>query len=104
MSNSETAAGTPWLIKFQSQGEHKEVCAIEALYAELARACGLDMADTEYFDLDRNLAGFGIARFDREDGLRIPTQTAAAVLNADFRLPSVDYTTLLRLTRFLSKD
>jgi serine/threonine-protein kinase HipA len=105
MANSENAPGTPWLVKFQAETEHKEVCAVEALYAVLARACGIDMPETQYFDLDKKLAAFGIARFDREAGLRVPVQTVAGALNANFRLPSsVDYTSMLRLTRFLTRD
>jgi serine/threonine-protein kinase HipA len=105
MANSEDAPGTPWLVKFQAETEHKEVCAVEALYAVMARKSGLDMPDTQYFDLDKKLAAFGIARFDREAGLRVPVQTVAGALNANFRLPSsVDYTSMLRLTRFMTRD
>jgi len=105
MANFEGAAGTPWLVKFQAEDEHKEVCVIEDLYATLARACNIDMPETAHFDLDRKLAAFGIARFDRSEGLRVPTQTVAALLNANFRVPSsVDYTAFLRLTRFLTRD
>ncbi|CAB3791831.1 type II toxin-antitoxin system HipA family toxin [Pararobbsia alpina] len=105
MSASEFGAGVPWLIKFQAANEHKEVCAVEALYGAMARQCGLDMPDTEYFDLDTRLAAFGIARFDRDAGQRVPTHTLAGAMNANFRIPSsVDYTTFLRLTRFLTHD
>jgi serine/threonine-protein kinase HipA len=104
MSNSEQGAGTPWLIKFQAQHEHKEVCAVETLYAELAGACGIQIPATKYFDLGPALAAFGIERFDRDDGMRVPMHTAAGALDANFRVPSLDYTTLLRLTRFMSRD
>jgi serine/threonine-protein kinase HipA len=105
MSNAEDGPGLPWLIKFQAQNEHKEVCGIEALYAQLAHACGIDMPQTAYFDLDSKLSAFGAARFDREDGMRVPMHTAAGALDANFRLPSsVDYTTLLRLTRLMTRD
>jgi len=98
------ALGEPWLVKFQAQGEHKEVCAIENLYAELARACGLRMPATTYFDLSPKLAGFGIARFDRAGELRVPVHSLAGLLHADFRLPSLDYTTFLRATRLMTRD
>ncbi len=105
MSTLPFAGGEPWLVKFQAQDEHKEVCAIENLYAEVARACELDMPATRYFDLDKKLAGFGIERFDLSAGQRIPVHTLAGLLHANFRLPSaVDYTTFLRATRFLTKD
>ena len=105
MSTHTFEGSAPWLVKFQAQNEHKEVCAIENLYAELARACGLDMPRTHHFDLDKKLAGFGIARFDVERTLRVPVQTLAGLLHANFRLPSaVDYVTFLRATRFLTRS
>lgn len=104
VSTLPDAAGEPWLVKFQAQGEHKEACAIEHLYAGLARSCGLEMPDTAYFDLSSTLAGFGVARFDREGGQRVPIHSLAGLLHADFRLPSVDYTTFLRATRLLTRD
>lgn len=105
ISTAPMASGQPWLVKFQAQNEHKEACALEDLYAQLARNCGLDMPTTRHFDLDKNLAGFGTARFDLEDGLRVPVHTLAGALHANFRLPSsVDYTTLLRATRLFTRD
>lgn len=97
-------AGLPWLVKFPASKEHKEVCAIEALYAKLAFDCGIDMPDTKYFDLDKSMSAFGIRRFDRESGMRVPTQTLAGLLHSDFRIPSIDYTTFLKATRYLTKD
>lgn len=78
---------------------------LEDLYADLALNCGLQMPVARYFDLDRKLAGFGIARFDVEKGMRVPVHTLAGALHADFRLPSaVDYTTFLRATRMFTRD
>ncbi|BHH85089.1 type II toxin-antitoxin system HipA family toxin [Desulforhopalus sp. 52FAK] len=105
MSTTPMANSQPWLVKFQAQNEHKEVCALEDLYAQLARNCGLDMPTTHYFDLDKNLAAFGIERFDVEDGMRVPVHTLAGALHANFRLPfSVDYSTFLRATRMFTRD
>jgi serine/threonine-protein kinase HipA len=84
--------------------QHKEVCAIEYVYAELARGCGLEVPDTRYLDLDRSQAAFASRRFDREDDLRVPVQTLASLLHANFRLPSVDYSTFLRATRLLTRE
>jgi serine/threonine-protein kinase HipA len=104
MWNVEDAPGVPWLIKFPAQTEHAEVCAIEALYADLVRASGIDMPDTRYFDLGQSGAAFGIERFDRFDGMRVPIHTVAGVAHADFRMPELDYVNVLRLVRFVSKD
>jgi serine/threonine-protein kinase HipA len=104
MSTTPTQSSLPWLVKFQARQEHKEVCAIEELYATLARDCGLDMPPTCYFDLSPELAGFGIQRFDVDAGMRVPTLTLAGLMHANFRLPQVDYLTFLRATGFLTKD
>lgn len=105
VTNNEAGEGTPWLIKFQAGGEHKDACAVEALYARLATECAIEMPKTRYFDLDKKLAAFGTERFDRRNGLRVPMHTVAGALHANFRMPSsVDYTTLLRLTRRMTWD
>jgi len=104
ISTLPDADGQAWLVKFQAQGEHKEVCAIEDLYAQLARECGLEMPATRYFDLDSRLAGFGVARFDVDDGKRVPVHTLAGLLHADIRVAATDYTTFLRATRMLTRD
>jgi len=105
VSTGPLPGGSPWLVKFPAQGEHKEACAIEQAYAELARSCGLDIPATRHFDLSPKLASFGIARFDRSNGQRVPVHTLAGLLHANFRIPSsIDYTTFLRATRMLTRD
>jgi serine/threonine-protein kinase HipA len=105
ISTTPMTSGTGWLIKFQSLGEHKEVCAIEAFYMQLARACGLDVPRTHVFDLGANHAALGIERFDLAQGLRVPIHSLAGFLHADFRVASaVDYTTFLRATRMITRD
>lgn len=105
VSTSQAASGEPWLVKFPAQGEHPEVCALEQLYAQLARDCGLEMPPSQYFDVGDGLAAFGVARFDRIDGYRVACHSLAGLMHADFRVPgSVDYTGFLRATRFLTRD
>lgn len=105
VSTHSDASGAPWLVKFPAQGEHKEACAVEQLYAALARRCGLDMPDTAHFDLSSKLAAFAVARFDREADMRVPIHSFAGLLQVNFRLPgSTDYTALLRATRMLTRD
>jgi len=105
VSTRSNAPGEPWLVKFPAQGEHKEVCAIEQMYTDLARDCGLEVPASAWFDLSPKLAAFGVARFDREQGSRVPVHSLAGLLQVDFRLPgSADYTALLRATRLLTRD
>lgn len=105
VSTLSDAPGEPWLVKFQASNEHKEVCAIEMMYSELARASGIDMPDTRYFNLSDTLSAFAIARFDRERGARVPIHSLAGLLGIDYSVPgSVDYSGFLRATRFVTKD
>lgn len=104
MSNSEKASGSPWLVKFPAQREHKEVCAVESMYARIANASGILVPVTQYFDLDQELSAFASERFDRIGGMRLPMHTAAGLAHVDFRAPQLDYTALLRLTQFMTRD
>lgn len=104
MRTQATGGGDPWMIKFPARGEHKDACALEYAWSKLAAECQLEMPQTAHFDLDRQGAAFGVRRFDRERGLRVPIHTLAGLLHADFRIPSLDYGTFLRATRFLTRD
>ncbi|MBA3858399.1 MAG: type II toxin-antitoxin system HipA family toxin [Cyanobacteria bacterium PR.3.49] len=104
ISTADSGRGTPMLVKFPAQGEHKEACAIEALYCRLAQASGIRMPECRYFDLDKKVSAFGIERFDRVDNIRVPMHTAAGAAHVDFRLPQLDYITLLRLTKLMTND
>jgi serine/threonine-protein kinase HipA len=98
------AAGEPWLVQFPASSEHAEVCAIEAMYAQLARNGGIDMPASAHFQLGSGHAAFGVRRFDRigmgegHEELRVPLLSMAALLDADFRLPALDYETVLLAT------
>ncbi|NYT61924.1 type II toxin-antitoxin system HipA family toxin [Alcaligenaceae bacterium] len=96
--------GEPWLVKFQAGNEHPEVCAIELLYAQLARAFSIEMPETWLFELNANLSAFGIKRFDRKQDMRVPILTLAGALDLNFRMPAIGYDTLLKMTRFMTRN
>ncbi len=104
MSNSDEGVGTPMLVKFPAQHEHKEVCSVEAMYGRIASACGIRVPVMEYFDLSQELSAFGIERFDRSQCMRVPMHTAAGAAHVDYRIPQLHYTALLRLTQFMTRD
>ena len=102
------AAGEPWLVKFPAQAEHAEVCALEMFYARLASEGGLDMPKAAHFALEGGHSAFGVRRFDRVQAggqeVRVHVQSLAALLHADYRLPSLDYETLLLATARVTGD
>lgn len=109
-ASAAQAQGEPWLVKFPAQGEHSEVCAMETLYARLARAGGMDMPEPRHFALSGGHAAFGVRRFDRlrlpgsGAEVRVPMLSLAAALHADHRLPALDYSTVLLATARLTGD
>ena len=103
-----TGSATPWLMKFPAESEHREVCAVEELYARVARLGGMDMPRSRFFDLGTKHSAFGVERFDRvvkdKQVLRVPIMSMSAYLQADHRLPSLDYETILLATLRLTGD
>jgi serine/threonine-protein kinase HipA len=100
--------GTAWLVKFPAQGEHPEVCAIEELYARFARQRAA-MPPSRLFELSKQHSAFAVQRFDRIQQenlppLRMPMLSLAALLHADYRLPSLDYETVLLATTRVTGD
>ncbi len=104
-----TTAAAPdfeaWLVKFPARQEHPEVCAIEMVYAECLRMCGIRTPDSRYFSLPNGLAAFATKRFDRQDGMRVPMQSLAAFTGADYETAgSLDYVNFLRATQICTND
>ena len=94
------ADGKEWLVKFKATSDPANVGEIEYNYSLLAKECGIRMAETRLFDGRY----FGVERFDRDSNGKIHTISAAGLLHANYRIPSLDYSLLLKLTLNLTKD
>lgn len=92
--------GREWLVKFKATGDPGNVGEVEYNYSLLAGECGIRMAETHLFDGRY----FGTERFDRTPQGKIHTISAAGLLHANYRIPSLDYSILLKLTLNLTKD
>ena len=101
-------SATPWLMKFPADSEHREVCAVEELYARVARQGGMNMPRSRFFDLGQKHSAFGVERFDRvvkaKQISRVPIMSLSAYLQTDYRLPSLDYETVLLATLRITGD
>lgn len=104
MSSYPAEGCEPWLIKFPAAQEESWVCALEEVYARMARMSGIDFPESHWFALGNGLSAFGVKRFDRINGMRIPTLSMAGVLQADFRLPCLDYSDILRATAMVTRS
>jgi serine/threonine-protein kinase HipA len=92
--------GKEWLIKFKATSDPANVGEIEYNCSLLAKECGIRMAETRLFEG----CYFGVERFDRSPKGKIHTISVAGLLNANYRIPSLDYSLLLKLTLSLTKD
>ena len=93
-----------WLVKFRAREDPADAGSIEAAYADMARAAGVEMPPTAIFD---TTAGrfFGIQRFDRgPGGMRIHTLTFGGLVNSDFRHPDRDYQEFLSVVFTLTGE
>ncbi len=89
-----------WLVKFAASIDPPAVGRVEYDYSLLAGRCGVAMPETRLFDG----RFFGVTRFDRVEGNKVHVVSAAGLLDADYRIPSLDYHALMALTRWLTRN
>ena len=103
-----TIDGEEWIIKFPAHVDGKNAGKMEYDYSCCAKECGITMSETRLFTSEKCEGYFGIKRFDRisdKNGQkRIHMLTAAALLELDFEQPSLDYHSLMKLTKILTRD
>lgn len=97
-----------WIVKFRALDEPRETGAIEQAYAVMARQAGVTMTDSMLLDVtlpDGQLERFFASkRFDRLGDRKLHMMTVSALVYADFRTPTMDYSELLKLTNVLTKS
>ena len=98
-SPTPNAWAESWLVKFPARGDGPDAGRIEHAFACLAREVGIAFPQTRLFQGAEGEAYFGARRFDRTPRGRLHVHTAAGLLHADFRAPSIEYGDLFELTR-----
>ncbi len=97
-------AGKDWIVKFPAKKDPAISGKREYDYSLCAKNCGIVMTETQLIASKVCEGYFKTERFDRKNGEKILTVTFAGLLEADFRAPSCDYETYMKLTRILTKD
>lgn len=97
-----------WIIKFPAHVDSKDIGFQEYIYSKCAKECGINMTETKLFASELCKGYFGTVRFDRVEKngkkYKIHMASAAALLEADYKAPSMDYHTLMKLTRILTRE
>jgi len=94
--------GEEWLVKFQKSSDMKEMGKMEYDYSVCAGKCGILMSPTKLFPSKKCAGYFGTKRFDRLNGVRQHIVTVKGLLELPFDQPSLDYSSLLRMTDVLT--
>ena len=95
-----------WLVKFRSSRDVVDIGPLEAAYASMARAAGIDVPDHRLIPAGTKSIGyFASKRFDRAPGgARRHMVSVAGVLDIDWTIPQIDYDNLLRLVRRVTRS
>ena len=89
-----------WLVKFRSsRHDFEDVGPLEAAYADMARAAGLEVAETRVFSGSGTYGYFGTKRFDRVNGERLHVLTTSGMLDTRWDVPTIDYDDLMKVAR-----
>ncbi|MDE5607369.1 MAG: type II toxin-antitoxin system HipA family toxin [Muribaculaceae bacterium] len=90
-----------WLVKFRHTYDPKDMGIQEARYNEIARKCGIIVPDFKLI----NGRYFASRRFDIDkNGNRVHTATAGGLLGVSLREPFLDYSNLLALTGYITRN
>ena len=96
--------GKEWIIKFPASKDPAISGKREYDYSLCAKDCGIIMTETALVGSAVCEGYFKTVRFDRNEGGKIFSITFSGLLEADFRAPSCDYSTFIKLIRMLTKD
>ncbi len=96
--------GKEWIVKFSASVDPSISGKREYDYSLCAKKCGIRMTETELVSSSICEGYFKTERFDRKGGEKILAVTISGLLEADFRAPSCDYGTYMKLIRMLTRD
>lgn len=100
----EVAPGhSAWIVKFRAPDDPLDIGPLEAAYAMMAQAAGLEMSEHRLIEAKKSPGYFAARRFDRPaPGLRLHMVSLGGALEAPAHAPS-SYDVLLRATRVITR-
>ncbi|HLN74479.1 MAG TPA: type II toxin-antitoxin system HipA family toxin [Prolixibacteraceae bacterium] len=81
----------PWMIKFPSSSDSREIALIEYAFHQMALKAGIEMSECRLFKGKSGQAYFGTKRFDRIGQQRLHAHTACGLMHDNFRISTMDY-------------
>ncbi|MBR6000227.1 MAG: HipA domain-containing protein, partial [Oxalobacter sp.] len=93
---------TPWLIKFRQQQDALDAGAQEYICLQVAKAAGITTPEAHLFASSACPGWLGVKRFDRNPEGKCHMATVAGLLHCNYRVPCLDYVSLMALTKMLA--
>lgn len=103
-NNDPSSPHNDWIIKFRSSLDPKDMGPIEYAYHMMAQKAGVEVPEARLFKSKKWGGYYGVKRFDRGPSSFLHMHTVSGLLHADFRIPSLDYETIMKATMWLTKD
>jgi len=91
-----------WLVKFRAPADPADAGRVEAAYAEMARAAGVDISPTKVIETPHGPGYFATRRFDRDGNARYHLLSFAGMLDTEWHVPTIDYADALSLVRLVT--
>lgn len=96
--------GALWIAKFPSGHDTRDMGAWEAATAEMARGCGIEMAESRAQKFSSRQHTFLTKRFDRVDGQRIHFASAMTLLGYTDGADSAEGVSYLELAEWIGRN
>jgi serine/threonine-protein kinase HipA len=94
-----------YMLKFRGSMDRLDIGPLEAAYADIARAAGIEVAPTVLIPASEGFGYFATRRFDRGPGnTRIHMLSVAAIIETDWSEPAIDYVQLITAARGITRD
>jgi serine/threonine-protein kinase HipA len=94
-----------YIVKFRGSTDIADIGPLEAAYADMARAAGIEVAPTTLIAASKGPGYFATRRFDRAPGNgRIHVLSIAAIIEADWNEPSIDYEKLIAIVGGITRN
>jgi len=93
-----------WIIKLNSKIDGINQGEMEYDYYLCALKCGIKMMESRLIQSKTSKGYFATKRFDREKERKVHMISVAALLELDIGAPSLDYNSLMKLTKILTNN
>lgn len=97
-------SGEDWIVKFNTKLDGQNQGKMEYEYYLCAIKCGIKMMESKLLQSKISNGYFATKRFDRLNNKKVHTISVAALLELDFQAPSLDYHSLMKLTKILTNN